>query len=94
MTIVPARHAAAADETRRHVLILGAGIAGCSLAERLAARGWQIDLIDAADGPGAGASGNHAGVLRPLPSLDDNRMSRLTRARHTVRLADDRAPAP
>lgn len=80
MTIVPARHAAAADETRRHALILGAGIAGCSLAERLAARGWQIDLIDAADGPGAGASGNHAGVLRPLPSLDDNRMSRLTRA--------------
>ena len=64
----------------RHALILGAGIAGCSLAERLAARGWRIDLIDAADGPGQGASGNHAGVLRPLPSLDDNRMSRLTRA--------------
>lgn len=64
----------------RHALILGAGIAGCSIAERLAARGWRIDLIDAADGPGQGASGNHAGVLRPLPSLDDNRMSRLTRA--------------
>ena len=64
----------------RHALIVGAGIAGCSLAERLAARGWRIDLIDAADGPGQGASGNHAGVLRPLPSLDDNRMSRLTRA--------------
>ena len=64
----------------RHALIIGAGIAGCSVAERLAARGWRIDLIDAAAGPGQGASGNHAGVLRPLPSLDDNRMSRLTRA--------------
>jgi tRNA 5-methylaminomethyl-2-thiouridine biosynthesis bifunctional protein len=78
---------------KRHVLVIGAGIAGTSVAERLAARGWTVDLIDAADGPGEGASGNHAGVLRPLPSLDDNRMSRLTRAgtlygwRHIARLA-------
>lgn len=64
----------------RHALILGAGVAGTSLAERLAARGWTVDIVDAASGPGQGASGNHAGVLRPLPSLDDNRMSRLTRA--------------
>lgn len=64
----------------RHALIIGAGIAGCTMAERLAERGWTIDIIDAALKPGSGASGNLAGVLRPLPSLDDNRMSRLTRA--------------
>lgn len=64
----------------RHALVIGAGIAGTSVAERLAARGWRLELVDAATGPGQGASGNHAGVLRPLPSLDDNRMSRLTRA--------------
>lgn len=64
----------------RHALVIGAGVAGTSVAERLAARGWTIDIIDAAAGPAQGASGNHAGVLRPLPSLDDNRMSRLTRA--------------
>lgn len=64
----------------RHALVIGAGVAGSSVAQRLAARGWTVDLIDAADGPGQGASGNHAGVLRPLPSLDDNRMGRLTRA--------------
>ncbi|MBP6490934.1 MAG: FAD-dependent 5-carboxymethylaminomethyl-2-thiouridine(34) oxidoreductase MnmC, partial [Thauera sp.] len=66
--------------TARHALVIGAGIAGCTLAERLAERGWTIDLVDAAAAPGQGASGNLAGVLRPLPSLDDNRMSRLTRA--------------
>lgn len=85
--------AAPADPASRHALVIGAGIAGCTVAERLAERGWRIDLIDAASAPGQGASGNLAGVLRPLPSLDDNRMSRLTRAgslfgwRHIDRLA-------
>ena len=78
----------------RHALIVGAGLAGCALSERLAARGWRIDLIDAADAPATGASGNLAGVLRPLPNIDDNRMSRLTRVgtlygwRHIARLRD------
>ncbi|CAI10034.1 conserved hypothetical protein [Aromatoleum aromaticum EbN1] len=72
----PAPAAAAA----RHALVIGAGLAGSSTAERLAARGWHVDVIDAADGPGEGASGNLTGVLRPLPSLDDNRLARITRA--------------
>ena len=67
-------------ENARHALVIGAGLAGTSIAERLAARGWTVDLIDTAPGPGHGASGNHAGVLRPLPSLDDNPLARLTRA--------------
>lgn len=76
----------------RHALVIGAGLAGSAVAERLAARGWLVDVVDAAASAGQGASGNHAGVLRPLPSLDDNRMSRLTRAgtlygwRHIARL--------
>ncbi|WP_300335159.1 FAD-dependent 5-carboxymethylaminomethyl-2-thiouridine(34) oxidoreductase MnmC [Accumulibacter sp.] len=64
----------------RRAIVIGAGLAGSSAAERLAARGWKITLIDAADAPGQGASGNLAGVLRPLPSLDDNRLAQLTRA--------------
>lgn len=63
----------------RRAVVIGAGLAGSSAAQRLAARGWTIDLIDYADGPGRGASGNRMGVLRPQPSLDDNRLSRLTR---------------
>lgn len=64
----------------KHAIVIGAGIAGSSAAERLAARGWRVDLIDRADGPGEGASGNLAGVFRPLPSADDNLLTRLTRA--------------
>lgn len=85
--------ARATSATERRALVIGAGIAGTAVAERLSARSWGVHLIDAADSVGEGASGNHAGVLRPLPSLDDNRMSRLTRAgtlygwRHIARLA-------
>ncbi|MCM8611261.1 FAD-dependent 5-carboxymethylaminomethyl-2-thiouridine(34) oxidoreductase MnmC [Accumulibacter sp.] len=70
-----------------HAIVIGAGLAGSSAAERLAARGWRISLIDRAAAPGEGASGNRAGVLRPLPSLDDNRLARLTRAAFTYALA-------
>lgn len=70
----------AAGSEGRHAMVIGAGLAGSSVAHRLAERGWLIDVIDSADGPGRGASGNLAGVLRPLPSLDDNRLARITRA--------------
>ena len=66
--------------TLRQAVIIGAGAAGTAVCERLCARGWEVDIIDSADGSGRGASGNHAGVLRPQPSFDDNRMSRITRA--------------
>lgn len=69
-----------APEPQRHALVIGAGLAGSTIANRLLERGWRIELIDASDGPAQGASGNHAGVLRALPSRDDNRLSRLTRA--------------
>lgn len=73
----PPRHA---PPTTRQALVIGAGIAGCSAAERLANRGWQVTVLDATAAPGQAASGNLAGMLRPLPSADDNRLSRLTRA--------------
>jgi tRNA 5-methylaminomethyl-2-thiouridine biosynthesis bifunctional protein len=82
----------------RHIIVIGAGLAGCAAAERLAARGWQVSLIDAAHGPAYGASGNHAGILRPLPSLDDNLLARLTRAgflharRHLEQLTTEGLP--
>ncbi|MCK6406037.1 MAG: bifunctional tRNA (5-methylaminomethyl-2-thiouridine)(34)-methyltransferase MnmD/FAD-dependent 5-carboxymethylaminomethyl-2-thiouridine(34) oxidoreductase MnmC [Rhodocyclaceae bacterium] len=61
-------------------LVLGAGLAGSTVANRLAARGWQVTIIDAAAGPGKGASGNRAGVLRPLPARDDGPLAQITRA--------------
>jgi len=64
----------------RSAVIIGAGLAGSTIAERLAARGWQITLFDHRPAPGQGASGNLAGVLRPQPSIDDNRLAQLSRA--------------
>ena len=63
----------------RQALVIGAGFAGTSVAERLAARGWQVTLIDAV-GPAAGASGNRIGIFQPLLSADDNSHSRLIRS--------------
>ncbi len=67
-------------ENDKFAIVLGAGLAGSTAANRLAARGWQVTLLDAAAGPGEGASGNRAGVLRPLPARDDNALARITRA--------------
>lgn len=64
----------------REAVVVGAGLAGCAVAERLAARGWQVQVLEAGGGVAVGASGNHAGVARFHPSLDDNRTSRLSRA--------------
>jgi len=64
----------------RRAVIIGAGIAGSTTAHRLAAAGWQVTVLEQGDAPGQGASSNLAGMLRPLPSVDDNRLARLTRA--------------
>ncbi|WP_415036011.1 bifunctional tRNA (5-methylaminomethyl-2-thiouridine)(34)-methyltransferase MnmD/FAD-dependent 5-carboxymethylaminomethyl-2-thiouridine(34) oxidoreductase MnmC [Azonexus sp.] len=73
----PDRHPPPAE---RRAAIIGAGIAGCTAAHALAAAGWQVDVFEQASGPASGASCNLAGMLRPLPSADDNYLSRLTRA--------------
>jgi len=63
----------------RHALVIGAGLAGCAAVERLAARGWNVELIDARPTPAGAASGNLAGLYLPLVSLDDNLAARLSR---------------
>ena len=69
-----------APEPPRHALILGGGIAGCAIAQRLAARGWRVDLIEQHPHLAGEGSGNLAGIVRPLLSRDDNIASRLNRA--------------
>jgi tRNA 5-methylaminomethyl-2-thiouridine biosynthesis bifunctional protein len=73
----PHRYPAPAD---RRALIVGAGVAGTSVAAQLAGRGWAVEVLERHPEPGQGASGNLAGVMRPLPSVDDNFLARLTRA--------------
>jgi tRNA 5-methylaminomethyl-2-thiouridine biosynthesis bifunctional protein len=72
-----ARDAVAPD---RRVAIVGAGIAGTSCAERLAARGWEVALIERHGGVAREASGNPVGLLRPALHLEDTALSRLSRA--------------
>lgn len=71
----------------RRAIVIGAGLAGSTCCAKLAARGWDITLVDANPGPAMAASGNPVGILMPLLSRDDNIASRLSRAAllHTVR---------
>lgn len=64
----------------RRAVILGAGLAGCAVAERLAARGWAVTLVERHVAPAGEASGNLAGIVRPVLARDDNLASRLNRA--------------
>ncbi|WP_153786973.1 bifunctional tRNA (5-methylaminomethyl-2-thiouridine)(34)-methyltransferase MnmD/FAD-dependent 5-carboxymethylaminomethyl-2-thiouridine(34) oxidoreductase MnmC [Pseudomonas sp. EMN2] len=47
----------------REALVIGAGLAGSATAASLAARGWQVSVLERHDGPAQEASGNPQGVL-------------------------------
>ncbi|KRI00528.1 hypothetical protein AO057_11665 [Curvibacter sp. PAE-UM] len=66
--------------TPGNCVVIGAGLAGASVAAALARRGWLVEVLDAAPEPAAGASGLPAGLLVPHVSVDDSPRSRLTRA--------------
>ena len=60
--------------------VVGAGLAGASVASALARRGWQVQVLDRAAEPTAGASGLPVGLVVPHVSVDDCALSRLSRA--------------
>ena len=60
-------------------IVIGGGLAGAATAASLARRGWQVQLLDQAGAPAAGASGLPAGVFAPHVSPDDSVLSRLSR---------------
>lgn len=62
-------------EPAQHVAVIGAGLAGASVAEALARRGVRVTLLDR-EAPGAGASGNRQGALYVKLSAETNRQSR------------------
>ena len=71
----------------RRAIVIGAGLAGSAVCERLAARQWEVVLIERHDGPAQEASGNHAGAFHPLVTRDDSFMARLSRASFPLRAA-------
>jgi tRNA 5-methylaminomethyl-2-thiouridine biosynthesis bifunctional protein len=89
----PLRHGApAAPRWReRRALVVGAGLAGAGAAERLAARGWAVELIERHAAPAHEASGMAAGIIHPLLARDDAGLARLTRAGYLYALSRWRA---
>ena len=69
----------AAPEVRgpTHVIVIGAGLAGSACAARLAAHGFDVEVIERHAAPAREASGNPAGLVMPAFSLDWNVPTRL-----------------
>lgn len=72
------RHETPVVPTR--IVVIGAGLAGAAAAEALARRGWQVQVIDAASHPAAGASALPVGLLLSHVARDDNARAQLSRA--------------
>lgn len=64
----------------RTATVIGAGLAGAAVSERLCTRGWDVTLIERHAEPAQEASGNHAGTFHPIVTPDDSVFARLTRA--------------
>lgn len=64
----------------KRAIIIGAGLAGSTCAQRLSQRGWAVQAIEGHKAPAQEASGNPAGLIRPVLSLDWNTHSRFTTA--------------
>jgi tRNA 5-methylaminomethyl-2-thiouridine biosynthesis bifunctional protein len=81
-TFVPPRslRRATPPPAERTAAVVGAGIAGAAVCERLAARGWEVTLVERHHAPALEASGNHAGAFHPLVTADDSHAARLSRA--------------
>ncbi|MDO6442179.1 FAD-dependent 5-carboxymethylaminomethyl-2-thiouridine(34) oxidoreductase MnmC [Marinobacter sp. 2_MG-2023] len=59
------------------VAVIGAGIAGCLLANNLARRGYSVTLVDAADEAGSAASGNLQGAMYVKLGVEFNHQTQL-----------------
>jgi len=58
-------------------IVVGAGLAGASMAHALAMRGYRPMLIERSDGPATGASGNPAGILYPSLTAEETPLGRI-----------------
>jgi tRNA 5-methylaminomethyl-2-thiouridine biosynthesis bifunctional protein len=75
------RSGTVASPTRnKNAAVVGAGLAGAALCERLCARGWEVDLYERHAAPAQEASGNLAGTFHPIVTPDDSIFARITRA--------------
>lgn len=71
----------------RHAVVVGAGLAGTLVAERLAARDWQVDLVDA----NSERSLPPLGIVRPVVNLRDAVNAQVSRSAFLYALQHYRA---
>lgn len=64
-TIFPWLHRPATSHDDECAVVIGAGVAGASIAARLALRGWKITILDSGDDIATGGSGNPAAIMYP-----------------------------
>ena len=67
----------AAPHHVNHVIVIGAGIAGCSVARSLALRGVPVTLIDKHGAPAMETSGNPLAVIYPKMTVEPTPMGML-----------------
>jgi tRNA 5-methylaminomethyl-2-thiouridine biosynthesis bifunctional protein len=72
------RTSPAAESTERRAIVIGAGIAGAAVCERLCARGWAVTLLERQ--PERARDDVQAGVFHPVLTPDDSLFARMTRA--------------
>ena len=70
----------AAREDERSAIVIGAGLAGATMARALVRRGWRVQVLERGPQIASGASALPWGLLHPQVTADDNDAARLTRA--------------
>lgn len=87
-TALKSAHNIAARKPPTRVIIIGAGIAGTSVAHTLSENGIECILLDEAGAIASGASGNAAAVLYPQLARDNRTSAQFTHLgyAHTLRL--------
>lgn len=66
-------------EGARSAAVVGAGLAGCTIARALAGRGWRVRVFDGR-GIAGGASGNPQGIVYPRLAAADSAFTRINLA--------------
>ncbi len=64
---------------KNHAIIVGAGLAGTHCAERLAARGWTVEIIERNASLAEEASGNPSGIMQPILHMGDTLQAQFSR---------------
>lgn len=63
---------------QHHAIVLGTGLAGCTVAEQLASRDWRIMLIDENEGPARDTPTRRVVVMYSHVPIDDSALSQLS----------------